>query len=158
MKVKHATWVIVADSEKFIVFENQGEADLLDLRVRSHFEKQNPPTHEQGSDRPGRFPAPHGGADKSAATPLAHGRVSALAETDWHQLEKKNAALDLAKRINIWASRQDCSTIVLVADPKTLGIVRSDLSAATKRKLIGEIAKDFTNHPVAEIEQALSRA
>ena len=159
MEVKNATWVIVADSEKFVVFENKGEADLLDLRVRSHFEKQNPPTHEQGSDRPGRFPAPHGrGADNSAATPLAHGRVSALAETDWHQLEKNNAAHDLAKRINTWASRQDCSAIILVADPKTLGIVRGDLSTATKKKIIGEMDKDLTNHPVSEIEQALIRA
>ncbi|RZV43116.1 MAG: host attachment protein, partial [Acidimicrobiales bacterium] len=94
MKIEHAAWVVVADSEKFQVFENHGDADLIDLRIRKYSETDNPPTKEQGTERPGRFPSPNG-------------QVSAVANTDWHQLQKENAAIDLAKRINKWAERND---------------------------------------------------
>lgn len=145
MNIAHAAWVLVADSEKFQVFENHGDADLLDLRIRKYSETDNPSTKEQGADRPGRFPSPHG-------------QVSAVADTDWHQLQKENAAIDLAKRVNKWAEKDEFPALVIVADPKTLGILRPNLNAAATGKVVRELAKDLTQHPVAEIERLLRAA
>jgi protein required for attachment to host cells len=145
MKIEHATWVVVADSEKFQVFENHGDADLLDLRIRKYEEVKNPSTHEQGADRPGRFPSPNG-------------QVSAVADTDWHQLQKNKAAIDLAHRVNKWVANENMPGLVLIADPKTLGTMRPKLDAATRAKIVGELDKDLTQHPVPEIERLLKLA
>lgn len=145
MKIGHAAWVVIADSEKYQVFENHGGAAVLDLRIRKHNIADNPPTREQGADRPGRFPSPGG-------------QMSAVADTDWHQLQKENAAIELAKRINEWAGKGDFQELVLVADPKTLGRVRRNLNATAAGKIIREFDKDLTQHPVTEIERLLSAA
>jgi len=44
----------------------------------------------------------------------------------------------------------------LAMDPKTLGVVRGNLTARAKSKIVDEIAKDFTNHTVEHIERLLS--
>jgi protein required for attachment to host cells len=143
MKIEHAAWVVVADSEKFQVFENHGDREVMDLRIRKYSEADNPPTREQGSDRPGRFPSPHG-------------QSSAVVDTDWHTLQKKAAATDLANRVNKWAEKGDFKTMVLVADPKTLGVMRAKLDTSVSEKIVREIPKDLTHHTVEDIERLLS--
>ena len=145
MKIDHAAWVVIADSEKFQVYENHGGREIIDLRVRAHSEADNPPTRAQGSDRPGRFPSPHG-------------QRSAVADTDWHTLQKKAAATDLANRINKWAEKGDFKSMALVADPKTLGVMRAQLSSSVSSKIVREIPKDLTRHTVEDIQRLLKAA
>ncbi len=45
---------------------------------------------------------------------------------------------------------------MLLADPQTLGRMRPLLHKETLRRLQGELAKDFTNAPLEDIERALS--
>jgi protein required for attachment to host cells len=145
MKIEHAAWVLIADSEKFQVFENHGDQEVIDLRVRKYDETPNPPTREQGSDRPGRFPSPHG-------------QSSAVADTDWHVLQKKTAAKDLADKVNKWSEKGDFKSLVLIADPKTLGVMRSHLNTSVSDKILSEIPKDLTHHTVDDIERLLDAA
>ena len=41
--------------------------------------------------------------------------------------------------------------VIVVAPPAALGVLRKHYDPALKKRLIGEIAKEFTNHPVDEI-------
>lgn len=142
MQINNGVWVLVADGEKFLVLRNHGDADFLDLRVIRHGEVENPPTHEQGSDRPGRFADP------------ASGR-SSVADTDWHRLEKERFAKDLAEQLRLWALDNRFNAIVVIADQRTLGLLRSALHKSVTDRVIGELGKDLTNAPLNEIEKVL---
>ena len=47
-------WVVVCDGRKWLILENKGDADFLNLVIREERRGDNPPTREQGTDRPGR--------------------------------------------------------------------------------------------------------
>ncbi len=46
--------------------------------------------------------------------------------------------------------------LVLVADPTTLGRIRPLLHKEVQARLLGDIAKDLTNAPLADIQKALA--
>ena len=72
-------------------------------------EQDNPPTREQGSDRPGRY----------NDGPSVH--RSAVEDTDWHRLGKERFADEIAERLYKLAHRGDFDEIVLIAPPLVLG-------------------------------------
>ncbi|MGO4843498.1 host attachment protein, partial [Rhizobiaceae sp. 2RAB30] len=55
IKLKRGTWVLVADGEKALFLKNSGDAVNPNLDVARKMNEENPPTREQGSDRPGRY-------------------------------------------------------------------------------------------------------
>lgn len=146
MEIANGTWVLVADGEKYLLLHNIGDAELVDLRVLRHGAQENPPTHEQGTDRPGRMEDP-GGLGRSA-----------VEETDWNRLEKERFAKDLADRLRRWALDGRFRRLVVVADPRTLGVLRPELHKAVTERLVGEVDKDLTGMPVPEIEAVLKAA
>ncbi len=146
MKLATETWVMILDGEKFILLRNQGDEDILDLRVISHDEADNPPTRDQASDRPGRM--------KDAGGP---GAKSAVAETDWHALEKERFAKDVTDRLRDWAMRNRFEKLVIVADPSSLGAMRPHYHKTVSDRIVAEIDKDLTNLPIDEIEKILGR-
>ena len=142
--VHNGAWVLVGDGRKALFFINKGSRDLLDLRVVETRIDENPATREQGTDRPGRAFASVGGSR------------SAVGDTDWHEVEEERFARAIAARINAGAEADEFSEIVIVAPPKTLGEIRKDLSKKAHGKVAGELAKDLTRHPLADIEKALT--
>jgi protein required for attachment to host cells len=144
--IHNGAWVLVGDGRRALFFKNHGDADLLDLRVVETRIDDNPATREQGTDAPGRAFASAG----------AHAR-SAVENVDWHELEEERFARAMAERINAAAESGELKEIVIVAPPRTLGEIRKDLSAKAQGKVIGELDKDLTKHPLHEIEKALTR-
>lgn len=142
--VHNGAWVLVGDGRKALFFINKGSRDLLDLRVVETRIDENPATRDQGTDRPGRAFASVGGAR------------SAVGDTDWHEVEEERFARAIAERINAGAEANEFSEIVIVAPPRTLGEIRKDLSKTAQSKVAGELGKDLTRHPLADIEKALT--
>ncbi len=142
--VHNGAWVLVGDGRKALFFINKGSRDLLDLRVVETRIDENPATRDQGTDRPGRAFASVGGAR------------SAVGDTDWHEVEEERFARAIAERINAGAEANEFSEIVIVAPPKTLGEIRKDLSKKAQGKVAGELGKDLTRHPLADIDKALT--
>jgi protein required for attachment to host cells len=145
ISVNNGAWVLIGDGRRALFFVNHGDADLLDLRVLETRVDDNPPTHEQGSDRPGR-----------SFNSFSPGR-SAMENVDWHELEEERFARDMAARINVAAESHELKEIVVIAPPKTLGEIRKELSTKAQGLVVGELAKDLTRHPLPEIEKALAR-
>jgi len=143
--VGNGAWVLVGDGRRALFFQNHGDAELLDLRVVETRVEDNPPTHEQGTDRPGR-----------SFTSFSPGR-SAVQNVDWHELEEERFARAMADRINQAAESGELNAIAIVAPPKALGEIRKELSAKAQSKVVGELAKDLTRHPLKDIEKALTR-
>ena len=140
-RLKNGTMVVVTDSEKalFLINLTDGEDPNLDL-VRKN-EENNPPDREQSANRPGREQASHGT------------RVSAYDDTDFHELQKERFASDLAERLYKMAHAGKFERLVLVASPQVLGNLRDEMHKEVLDRIVGEIPKTLTNHPVDEIER-----
>jgi protein required for attachment to host cells len=145
MKLDKGTWVLVLDGEKFVLLRNEGDRGRMDLRVIDHEETVNPPTREQGTERPGRMPD------------AGLGR-SSVEQTDWHALEKERFARDIAGRLRSWALENRFAALVVCADPTTLGAIRPEYHVEVSQRLVGELDKDLTGMPVDRIEKALQAA
>lgn len=144
--LKHKLWLMVADGEKALFLQNDGDTKYPNFQVVREMEQENPPTREQGSDRPGRL----------SDGPSAH--RSAVADTDWHKVGKVRFAEHIAERLYKMAHQGDFKEIMLIAPPLVLGELRKKLHQEVSDKVVGEIPKTLTNHAVFEIEKLLLAA
>jgi protein required for attachment to host cells len=148
LSIPHAAWILVGDGEKALVFRNEGDEEYPDLRTVEVFAQENPLTHEQGADRPGRFPDNTG--------PMNSGARSAVEQTDWHQLAKTRFAKDVADHLYRAAHAGRFDKLVAVAPPHVLGDLRKHWHDEVASRIIGEVDKTLTNHPVPKIEKILT--
>ncbi len=144
MKLEHDTWVLVADGEKALFPRTEGDDVYPNLQVVREEHHENPPTREQGTDRPGRL------NDASGE------HRSAVADTDWHQIEKERFADEIAERLYKMAHKGRFEKIVLVAQPHVLGEMRKKMHKEVTDRVVGEVPKTLTNHTVPEIEKNLT--
>ena len=142
-KLAPGAWVLVGDGQKALFLINEGDEKFPDLRRLAVEEHKDPPSHEQGSDAPGRSYASVGEMR------------SAIGQTDWHELEKERFATTIADRINKAAQSETFKQLIIVAPPKILGDLRHEFTKETKTKITAEIPKDLTHHTIAEIETLL---
>jgi protein required for attachment to host cells len=140
----HATWVVVADGQRALFLHNDGDEVYPNLRTDRVLQHENPLTHEQGTDRPGRY----------HDTPDSH--RSAFEETDWHRLEEEKFLGRVAGLLKEGVHRGQYQKIVLVAPPAALGVLRKALDRQVTDHIIAEVGKDLTKLPVSDIEQALT--
>jgi len=144
LQIPHNAFVFVGDGRKALFLHNAGDEKFPNLKTERIFVDDNPPTHEQGSDRPGR-------AFKRAGTNLR----SVVGDTDWHDLEEHRFVHRVAAAMEQLVRERKAKALVVVAPPRTLANLRQALHADVKQRVIAEIAKDLTKHPVYEIEKHL---
>ncbi|MCW5696244.1 MAG: host attachment protein [Bauldia sp.] len=143
VRIPHDAWVLVGDGRKALILRNEGDEVHPNLKVESLFEQENPATHVQGADRPGR-------------TNDALGNRSAMEQTDWHRLEEDRFAKEVADRLYSLAHAGRFEALVVVAPPRTLGELRQTLHPEVTKRVVAEVDKDLTGHPVYEIEKVLT--
>lgn len=144
IRLKHKGWVVVADGEKALFLQNAGTPDKPELSVFSGFGQENPRTADQGEARPGRLSDGMGSAHRSA-----------VQETDWHRLAKHEFAREIAAVLETSAKAGRFDELVIVAPPVVLGELRKSLASQVTERVIADIDKDLTKHPVREIEKLL---
>jgi protein required for attachment to host cells len=139
-KLPRGALVFIGDGRKALILRNVGDAQCPDLRAEQVFAEANPPTREQGTDRPGT----------SFARAGTH-RRSSLEQTDWHHLEEHRFVERVAATLEDLVRRRDVPALVIAAPPRTLADLRRVLHADVKACITAEIGKDLTNHPVDDI-------
>ena len=142
--IPHDAIVFVGDGCKALFLRNDGDEKFPNLRTERVFLDHNPPTHEQGSDKPGR-----------SFSSVGHGR-SAVEQTDWHDLEQHRFAREVAQALEKLMRERHVKALVIAAPPRTLADLRQALHKDVKAGIIAEIDKDFTGQPVYEIEKHLA--
>jgi protein required for attachment to host cells len=142
--VPHNTLLLVGDGQKALFLRNKGHAQRVELVVERILARDNPPTREQGTDRPGR---------SSASPGVAR---SAMEEADWHHIAKERFAGELADALYRHAHANLFEKLVIIAPPKILGSLRKAFHADVVERVVGEIPKEMTSHPVAEIERLVT--
>jgi protein required for attachment to host cells len=124
---------------------NKGQLFAPKLEVRDILEAPpNPPTHEQGADRPGR-------SFESATT-----KRSAVEQTDWHEEAEVAFLVQVAAHLEKLCQAQKVQKLVLVAAPRALAVLRANMPACLSRKRVAEVDKDYTKHPISEVERLLA--
>jgi protein required for attachment to host cells len=136
--------VFVGDGRKALFLRNHGDAKFPNLRTEKVFDQENPSTHEQGSDRPGRLSEAH-----------ISGRRSAVEPTDWHDIEEHRFARKVAAAVEQVVRRNKATALIVVAPPRTLADLRNAFHPDVKACIIAEINKDLTKHSLIEIEKHL---
>jgi protein required for attachment to host cells len=55
LKIPHNAFVFVGDGRKALFLRNDGDEKFPNLKTEKGFEEENPPSHEQGTERPGHI-------------------------------------------------------------------------------------------------------
>lgn len=146
MQLPHNSVVLVADGRKMLFLRNDGDTAFPNLVVEHAREQDNPATRDQATDSAGRASSPQGAA-RSSVEP-----------TDFHQIEEDRFAVEAANLLQTRALRNDFESLIIVAPPRTLGELRKHYHKDVSDRLAGELDKDLTGHPIADIEKALANA
>ena len=145
--IAHDTWILVGDGRKALVLRNAGTPQKPSLEVLDVLrESANHPTREQGSDRPGRV--------MQSVT----GKRSAVEQTDWHEIAEDRFAATVASRLSAAAAGNRFEQIILVAPPATLAALRKQFDGKMQDRIVAEVGKDLTNHPLPKIARLLAGA
>lgn len=137
-------WVLVGDGRKALVLRNIGDDAFPNLKTIDVFnDAANPATSQLGTDRPGR-------------TSYEGGRHSALQQTDWHDIGEQRFAQHVAAALEARERDGAFASLIVVAPPRTLAELRRSFSDRLRAKVIREVDKDLTKHPIHEIEKLLS--
>lgn len=143
LSIRSGEWVVVCDGAKALVLENAGDDKFPNLKTLEVFEHQDAPTREQGSDQPGRSHSSTG-----------HGR-SSYEQTDWHDRSEEAFLVELAAHLDRAIQAGKTKSLIVVAPPRALGMIRPHYSHGLRQAVRAEIDKDFVKLPVHEIEKHL---
>lgn len=136
--------VFIGDGRKALFLRNSGDEKFPALETERVFADENPPTHEQGADRP-TVAFAHAGSH----------RRGQIEQTDWHRLEEHRFAERVAAALEDVVRKRNVPALVIVAPPKTLADLRQAFHPDVKKRIVAEIGKDLTKHPVGEIQAHL---
>jgi protein required for attachment to host cells len=145
--IPHDAFVFVGDGRKALFLRNAGDEKFANFVTEQAFVDDNPPTHDQGSDRPGRAFAAAGSVRRSAMEP-----------TDWHDIEQHRFAERVSKALERLAREHKAPALAIAAPPRTLSDLRAALAPDVKAKIVVEINKDLTHIPVWAIEKHVMEA
>lgn len=128
-KISHRAFIVVADGAGARFFRNSGNESRIALVADGHLE----PSHLNNDGPAGKSPPERSTQESNEAT------------------FAKQLANDLYRR----AHGGDFQALVLIADPQTLGQIRSSLHKEVRSRLVCELGKTLTKAPIADIEDAL---
>ncbi|HET7849628.1 MAG TPA: host attachment protein [Pseudolabrys sp.] len=139
--IRHNECVVVCDGAKALVLENAGDTKFPNLKTREVYEQKDLPTRELGTDAPGR----------------AMNTVGAsMGQTDWHGQAERAFLESLVARLDAAVTAGQIKSLILVAPPRALGIIRQACSPALRAAVRAEVDKDYVKLPVHEIERHLA--
>ncbi len=127
-------FVAVVDGEKLKLFRNDGENGTANLIAMS---------------------VPDVDRDNKGSGARHH---SSAANPDDSQQDEDGFAAGVAEMLNAQVLAGHIGALIVIAAPRTLGEMRRHYHKALSAKLVGEIAKDLTGHPLHDIEKAVANA
>ena len=138
------TRLLVCDGRKALFLRNGGPAGRPAFEVEQEMhEKGASHTADLGADEPGRL--------KSAFGPR-----SSVEGTDWRQAAEDAFVRKAVDAFTALCDAHDVREVVLVAPPRALATIRKIASKSLHDRVVGEIDKDLTKHPVHEIEKIVN--
>ena len=140
------TWVLVAQRAGARIYEHRGPGKGLNLLDTIENEEGRLRDGEINSDRPGRaFDSHDRGRHAMEPNETPHERIAA------------DFARSLAKGLEEARVRGDFDQVILVAEPRMLGLLRKSLGSSTAAHLRGSIDKDYAASDRERLERELGQ-
>ena len=143
MKIDQGEWVVVCDGRKALILENIGDQISPNLRTAEIREQPDVATRDLGTDSPGRVHASVGTARSS------------VEQTDWHDQAEREFLHGLAARLDTALRNGETKSLIVVAAPRALGMLRQSYTPSVRGAVRNEIDKDLVKVPVYDIEKRL---
>jgi protein required for attachment to host cells len=138
------TWILIADGGRARLFANHGPGKGIEP-LDATFKADHRSTHEIVGDRLGRTYESKGDA-----------RHAIAAQTDPHRELKRKFAEHLAEVLDQQKKAHAFDRLIIVAPPVVLGDLRDALTAPVRGVIHGELHKDLTKTPYAELPDHLA--
>ncbi len=139
MFIPHGAHVLVIDGAKLLLLRNSGTETAPHLAVAMHDQHDSAATSDQGTDETGTTQASTGSVR------------SGYEQTDFHQQDEDRFAIAAADMLKTEVLAHRIVQLIVVAAPKTLGVLRKHYHGEVDKRLLGEIAKDVADRPTEEI-------
>ena len=135
------TRVLVCDGRKALFIRYGGPAGkpVFEVEQEMH-DKGASHTADLGADEPGRLSS-------------AFGPRSFIEGTDWHSAAEEAFLRRAVEAFTALCDANGAREVVLVAPPRALATLRKAASKSLHDRVVGEIDKDLTKHPVHEIQK-----
>ena len=78
-----------------------------------------------------------------------------MEQTDWHDQSERAFLTALASRLHVAVTKGETKSLIMIASPRALGMIREVYSSAVRGAIRAEVAKDLVKLPVHEIENQL---
>ncbi|HVG49824.1 MAG TPA: host attachment family protein [Rubellimicrobium sp.] len=139
MKLENGAWVLVVDGAKALILENITDGADPNLRVVRKEENDAPDSRGEATTGPEQEGEPKKGT-----------------ANNYHTFEEHRFAEEMAAWLYKAAHRNRFAQLVIVAPPKVLGTLRQSLHKEVASRVVGEIPKTLTSHPVDQIERIVA--
>jgi protein required for attachment to host cells len=145
------TWVLVADAARARLFRYDDVRTAIEPLKEWEHPGSRAKNQDLVTDRPGRTNQPH-------LTPkVGHGSGSAMeAELSPKETEQEVFARLLASELARGLSEHAYGRLILVANPRFLGMLRRVADEQVRKHIVSSVSKDYTMLPVRELEQQLA--
>ncbi|MGE0096438.1 MAG: host attachment protein [Alphaproteobacteria bacterium] len=144
--MKHQkTWYVIADGGRARFVVRHEEKNAFDTIKEIVSPDLHSPSHELGSERPGRT---HESANAA--------RHAIQPRTDPHTKEKHAFAAYIGSEVNQACGRKEFQRLVLIAPGHVLHDIKEALDETARRKVVGQLQKDLTRVPNADLPEHLS--
>ena len=143
-KINGGDWVVVCDGRKAVILQNKGDSEFPNLCMVETREQPDLPTHEQGTDRPGRV--------QQSANPARSG----VQQPDWHDESEKTFLHGIARHLDSALRDGRTKQLFVVAPPRALGMLREAYTDQIRKALQGEFDKDLVRLQISDIEKRLT--
>jgi protein required for attachment to host cells len=137
--------LLVTDGGRATVFRNTGQAGRLQLEEIKAYHQDNPPTREQGVDKPPRVNS-------------AQGARSSIEQADLHQQAEDRFITQVAADMDADLKAGEFTQLIVVAPPVALGVYRKVASGQLRKATVMEINKDLTKHTSTDVAAIVVKA
>lgn len=145
LHLEHGEHVLVCDGGRALLLQNVGDEEFPNLETVWSTSIENPPSRDQGTERPTRV-FESVGPRRSAGEPR-----------DFHHQAEANFVGDVVRHVGEIKRRGNLRSLVVVAPPRALADVRRLLPDHLRKAVRHEISKNLTNLSVYAIECQLTK-
>ncbi|MBP1805560.1 host attachment family protein [Rubellimicrobium aerolatum] len=138
MQLENGTWVLVLDGTKALIFENITDGQDPNLRILRK---------EENAETP----------DEEVARGVKRTEPATGSTSDTHRSDEHRFVEDLAEQLYTSAHQGKFDRLVVVAGPNHLGTLRAKLHKEVADRIVGEVHKTLTGHPVDQIERIVAQ-
>lgn len=145
MRIDQKTLVLIADGQRATFLSNTAKGETISLKILHSMAFFNEANRDLNPDRPG-----HSKVGMSE-------RGTSYEQNDIHQANEVTFLGGVIDAIEAIMTENELSKILLIAEPRALGVVRQAMPTALMNKVVMQIDKDYTKNPLPELEAILRK-